>query len=58
VVECKKWVVYDGGDHSLLIGEVVTAEKLNDKPPLVFYQQQYTTTEKQETVSQPGEVMW
>jgi flavin reductase (DIM6/NTAB) family NADH-FMN oxidoreductase RutF len=58
VVECRKWSVYDGGDHSIVIGEVVRAQKLNDKPPLVFYQQQYTTTEKQEAVPQPGEVMW
>lgn len=58
VVECKKWKVYDGGDHSIVIGEVVKAQKLNDKPPLVFYQQQYTTTEKQEAAPQPGETMW
>lgn len=58
VVECRKWKVYDGGDHSIMVGEVVRAQKLNDKPPLVFYQQQYTTTEKQGTAPQPGEMMW
>ena len=58
VVECRKWKVYDGGDHSVFIGEVARAEKLNEKPPLVFYQQQYTTTEKQEAAPQPGEMMW
>jgi len=58
VVECKTWRVYDGGDHSIFIGEAVAAQKLNDKPPLVFYQQQYTTTEKREPIPQPPETMW
>jgi flavin reductase (DIM6/NTAB) family NADH-FMN oxidoreductase RutF len=56
VVECKKWRVYDGGDHSILIGEVVRAQKLNDRPPLVYYGQQYTTTEKQDA-SRTGETV-
>lgn len=43
VIECRTWRVYDAGDHSLLIGEVLRAEKLSDKPPLVYYAQQYTT---------------
>src|SRR5271157_3995966 len=43
VIECRPWKLYDGGDHSLMIGEVVRAAKLNDKPPLVFYGQHYTT---------------
>ena len=28
VIECKSWRVYDGGDHSLLVGEVVAAKTL------------------------------
>ena len=58
VVECTKWKVYDGGDHSIVIGEVVRAQKMNEKPPLVFYQQQYTTTEKLESAQQPTDTMW
>ncbi len=52
-LECKKYKVYDGGDHSIILGEVINAKKLNDKPPLVYYMQQYTTTmppEKLETI--------
>jgi flavin reductase (DIM6/NTAB) family NADH-FMN oxidoreductase RutF len=45
VIECKSWQVYDGGDHSILVGEVVSAKTLNSKRPLVYYSQQYTTTE-------------
>jgi 3-hydroxy-9,10-secoandrosta-1,3,5(10)-triene-9,17-dione monooxygenase reductase component len=58
VIECRTWRVYDGGDHSLLVGEVVRAEKLNNKPPLVFYVQQYTTTERVDHAIQPSETMW
>lgn len=45
IIECRAWKVHDVGDHSLLIGEVVRAEKLSDDPPLVYYIRQYTTTE-------------
>ena len=58
IVECKVWNVYDGGDHSLIIGEVVKAGKLNDKPPLVFYGTQYTTTERIDRNVPPYETMW
>jgi flavin reductase (DIM6/NTAB) family NADH-FMN oxidoreductase RutF len=43
VIECKRYKVYDGGDHSIILGEVINAKKLNDKNPLVYYNQQYTT---------------
>ena len=45
VIECKTWRVYEGGDHSIIIGEVVAAQALSNKRPLVYYSQQYTTTE-------------
>ncbi len=48
VIECKTWRVYEGGDHSLIIGEVVAAQVPSDKRPLVYYAQQYTTTEPPE----------
>jgi flavin reductase (DIM6/NTAB) family NADH-FMN oxidoreductase RutF len=52
VIECKTWRVYEGGDHSLVIGEVVAAQALSDKRPLVYYAQQYTTIELSE---RPGQ---
>jgi len=58
VVECRIWKVYDGGDHSLLIGEVVRAEKLSSKLPLVFYEHQYTTTESVDHTLPPSDHMW
>jgi flavin reductase (DIM6/NTAB) family NADH-FMN oxidoreductase RutF len=57
-VECRTWKVHDGGDHSLLLGEVIRAQKLNDKPPLVFYGQLYTTTERVEYTAPQPETRW
>jgi flavin reductase (DIM6/NTAB) family NADH-FMN oxidoreductase RutF len=42
-LHCKRWRIYDGGDHLLILGRVVKAERLNHKPPLVYFKQQYTT---------------
>jgi len=58
VIECRTWKVYEGGDHSLVVGEVIRAERLSDKAPLVYFVQQYTTTERPETVAPPPENMW
>ncbi len=43
VLECRPWRIYEGGDHSIMVGEVVSAKTLNSKPPLVYYSQKYTT---------------
>jgi len=45
VIECKAWAVYEGGDHSLVIGEVVSVKSISRKKPLLYYEQQYTSTE-------------
>ncbi len=58
VVECNRWRVYDGGDHSLLIGQVAIAEKLSDKAPLVYHDQQYTTIEQPGRASPAEETTW
>lgn len=57
-IECRAWRVYDGGDHSILIGEVVRAKILNSKRPLVYYAQQYTTTEHAEYPAPPSDIVW
>ncbi len=58
VIECKTWQVYEGGDHSVIVGEVVAAKALNSKRPLVYYAQQYTTTEVQEYPAPPSDIVW
>jgi len=58
VVECRMWKGYDGGDHTILVGEVVDAKTLNGKKPLVYYSQQYTTTETLEFPAPPSDIVW
>ncbi|HXW94329.1 MAG TPA: flavin reductase family protein [Nitrososphaerales archaeon] len=57
-IECRAWRVYDGGDHSILVGEVVAAKTFNSKRPLVYYSQQYTTTEQMEYPAPPSDMVW
>ena len=58
IIECKAWRAYEGGDHSILVGEVVSARVLNHKRPLVYYSQQYTTTEELEYPAPPSDMVW
>lgn len=58
VIDCRAWQAYEGGDHSLLVGEVVDARALNNKRPLVYYGQQYTTTEHAEYPAPPSDMVW
>ncbi len=58
VLECRAWKAYDGGDHSILIGEVVAGKTFNPKRPLVYYAQQYTTTELMEYPAPPSDMVW
>lgn len=58
VIECKMSQIYEGGDHSIIIGEVVEAKALNGKRPLVYYTQQYTTTEATEYPAPPSDIVW
>ena len=58
VIECRAWRAYDGGDHSILVGEVVSARTINSKHPLVYYSQQYTTTQPMEYPAPPSDFVW
>jgi len=58
VIECKIWQVLEGGDHSMFVGEVLAAKTLNSKRPLVYYTQQYTTTEFLEYPAPPSDIVW
>jgi flavin reductase (DIM6/NTAB) family NADH-FMN oxidoreductase RutF len=58
VIECRAWKVYDGGDHSLIVGEVVAARTTGSKRPLVYFSQRYTTTETGEAPAPPSDMVW
>lgn len=43
-LECRTWESYDGGDHTILVGEVVSARVRNDdeaEDPLLYYRSHY-----------------
>ena len=56
-LECRARQVYEGGDHSILVGEVVSASIFNSKRPLVYYLQQYTTTELIDYPAPPSDIL-
>jgi flavin reductase (DIM6/NTAB) family NADH-FMN oxidoreductase RutF len=43
--QCKTWATYDGGDHEIIVGEVVEMDTC-DKDGLVFYRGGYAKAEK------------
>ena len=41
-IECRRHAVYPGGDHSILVGDVITATLGEDDDPLLFFTGAYT----------------
>ncbi|MEV0387651.1 flavin reductase family protein [Nonomuraea sp. NPDC050643] len=42
-VECATTAVHDGGDHSIVVGEVTALDTPSDGPPLIYHEGQYKT---------------
>lgn len=42
-LECRTWAVHDGGDHSIVVGEVLAAEVGTRDDPLVYYDGEFHT---------------
>jgi flavin reductase (DIM6/NTAB) family NADH-FMN oxidoreductase RutF len=42
-LECRTWASYEGGDHTIVVGEVLSlgAEELADPDALIYYAGQY-----------------
>lgn len=40
-LDCKVANRYDGGDHTIIIGEVVDGKETSEKEPLIFYKGKY-----------------
>ncbi len=39
-VDCRVWAIYDGGDHTIFVGEVVAGDAV-DGPPLLYFRGGY-----------------
>jgi flavin reductase (DIM6/NTAB) family NADH-FMN oxidoreductase RutF len=47
-IECKTWATYDGGDHTLFVGEVQDAAIVDaEGPPLLFFRGRYAELKDQ-----------
>lgn len=42
-LECRTWATYDGGDHTIVVGEVLAVEPGEDTDPLLYFRGDYTT---------------
>jgi len=45
VIECRRTTLYDGGDHTIIVGRVEAARAENDKP-LLYYRGGYSQLER------------
>jgi flavin reductase (DIM6/NTAB) family NADH-FMN oxidoreductase RutF len=39
--ECRTWATYDGGDHTIVVGEVLDLATGSDAAPLLYYRSDY-----------------
>ena len=39
-LECRPWAEYDGGDHTIFVGEVMHAQHVSDQPAAAFFKGQ------------------
>lgn len=44
-IECRRHAVYEGGDHWIILGEVIRLKTTQNRPPLVYHNGQYTKLE-------------
>jgi flavin reductase len=42
--ECRTWATYDGGDHTIVVGEVVDLGCGEDAPGLLYFRSAYEST--------------
>lgn len=40
-VDCRVWAAYDGGDHTIYVGEVMDMGVNGDRPPLLYFRRQW-----------------
>lgn len=41
-IECRAWARYDGGDHTIFVGEVVSLETGAQDDPLIYFDRSFT----------------
>jgi len=54
--QCKTTYQYEGGDHVIFVGEVLSYEK-TDEPPLVFHRGRYALAKSKTSNEKPGDAV-
>lgn len=47
-LDCRVWAIHDGGDHDIVVGEVVDLGVVREGPALGYYRSTYLTIERPE----------
>lgn len=42
-LDCQVYAFYDGGDHLIVVGQIVAAQATEPQPPLLYFQSAYRT---------------
>lgn len=53
-LDCRLWASYDGGDHTIFVGEVVDAGLGEDRDPLLYFRRQYRYLKPKWNPDPPG----
>jgi flavin reductase (DIM6/NTAB) family NADH-FMN oxidoreductase RutF len=48
--DCRPWARYDGGDHLILVGQVIDFHSDQDAEPLIYYRGSFQNLQSPETV--------
>lgn len=54
--ECRTWAVYDGGDHDIIVGEVLDYRYRDDVSSLVFHNGRYAISEMHPAMKTGGQL--
>lgn len=52
--ECKTWEIYEGGDHLIIVGEVIKYRHKDDTAPLVFARGSYAVSSQHPEMVKPS----
>jgi flavin reductase (DIM6/NTAB) family NADH-FMN oxidoreductase RutF len=56
-MECVSYATYDGGDHIIVVGRVVSLQRRRPRGrPLLFYGSRYRTLDDDERIATPRNV--
>jgi flavin reductase (DIM6/NTAB) family NADH-FMN oxidoreductase RutF len=49
--DCRPWARYDGGDHLILVGEIIDYGSIPNAEPLIYYRGSFQNLETPETIN-------